>query len=108
MMPSGSSSDISMACSVGVFALPRRWPTLRAYLRHRERLLEYAAAHMQPMQKALMLMHVQLHHVVVRDYRGNRDEDHPRHCGRQPRARCVGPPDRDIRRKASVETIQEA
>lgn len=37
---------------------------LRAYMRHRERLVEYAAAHVQHMQKALMQMNVQLHHVV--------------------------------------------
>jgi transposase len=39
--------------------------TLRAYLRQRERLLDYAAAHVQHMQKALMQMNVQLHHVVT-------------------------------------------
>jgi transposase len=38
---------------------------LRAYLRHRERLLEYGASHIQHMQKALMQMNVQLHHVVT-------------------------------------------
>ncbi|MCX4159630.1 transposase [Paraburkholderia aspalathi] len=38
--------------------------TLRSYLRQRERLLEYAAAHIQHMQKALMQMNLQLHHVV--------------------------------------------
>jgi transposase len=38
--------------------------SLRAYLRHRERLIEYSAAHIQHMQKALMQMNVQLHHVV--------------------------------------------
>ena len=38
---------------------------LRAYLRHRERLIDYAAAHIQHMQKALMQMNVQLHHVVT-------------------------------------------
>ena len=37
---------------------------LRAYLRQRARLLQYAAAHTQPMQKALTQMNVQLHHVV--------------------------------------------
>jgi transposase len=37
---------------------------LRSYMRQRERLLEYAAAHIQHMQKALMQMNVQLHHVV--------------------------------------------
>ncbi len=39
--------------------------TLRAYLRQRERLVGYAAAHIQHMQKALMDMNVQLHHVVT-------------------------------------------
>ena len=38
--------------------------TMRAYLRQRERLIEYAASHIQHMQKALMEMNVQLHHVV--------------------------------------------
>lgn len=38
--------------------------TLRAYLRQRERLVEYAAAHVQHMQKSLMEMNLQLHHVV--------------------------------------------
>jgi len=38
--------------------------TLRAYLRQRERLLDYAASHIQHIQKALMQMNVQLHHVV--------------------------------------------
>lgn len=37
---------------------------LRAYMRHRERMLEYAASHVQHMQKALMQMNLQLHHVV--------------------------------------------
>jgi len=38
---------------------------LRAYLRQRERLLDYAASHIQHMQKSLMEMNVQLHHVVT-------------------------------------------
>jgi len=38
--------------------------TLRSYLRQRERLIEYTASHIQHMQKALMEMNVQLHHVV--------------------------------------------
>jgi transposase len=38
---------------------------LRACLRQRERLLDYAAAHIQHMQKALMQMNLQLHHVVT-------------------------------------------
>lgn len=36
----------------------------RAYLRLRERHLDYAAAHIQHMQKALTFMNLQLHHVV--------------------------------------------
>jgi transposase len=38
---------------------------LRSYLRHRERLVDYAASHIQHMQKALNLMNVQLHHVIT-------------------------------------------
>ncbi|MFT4002977.1 MAG: hypothetical protein QM684_22330 [Rhizobium sp.] len=34
------------------------------YLRQRERLVEYAAAHIQHMQKALVEMNLQLHHVA--------------------------------------------
>jgi transposase len=38
---------------------------VRAYLRHRATLLEYRAAHIQPMQKALHQMKVQLTHVLT-------------------------------------------
>jgi transposase len=38
---------------------------LRAYVRHRERLVAAAASHIQHMQKALMQMNVQLQHVVT-------------------------------------------
>ena len=38
---------------------------LRALLRHRERLIDQAASHIQRMQKALMQMNVQLHHVLT-------------------------------------------
>lgn len=38
---------------------------LRCYLRTRERLLDYAAAHIQHMQKALTYMNIQLHHVIA-------------------------------------------
>lgn len=38
--------------------------SLRTQLRHRERLIEYGAAHIQHMQKSLMQMNLQLHHVV--------------------------------------------
>jgi transposase len=48
----------------GSFQPPQAIAPLRAYMRHRERLLDYAAAHTQHMQKALMQMNIQLHHVV--------------------------------------------
>src|SRR6476620_8613816 len=41
-----------------------RIAALRDYLRQRERLLDYAASHIQHMQKALTQMNLQLHHVV--------------------------------------------
>lgn len=37
---------------------------LRTYIRQRERMLEFRASHIQHMQKALMQMNLQLHHVV--------------------------------------------
>ena len=37
---------------------------LRSYLRQRERHLNYKASHVQHIQKALMQMNIQLHHVV--------------------------------------------
>lgn len=38
--------------------------TLRSYLRHRDTLIEGAAAYIQRMQKALVLMNLQLHNVI--------------------------------------------
>src|SRR3954465_2326241 len=37
---------------------------LRAYMRHRQMLIEYGAAHVQHMQKALTQMNLQLQHVI--------------------------------------------
>ena len=80
---------------------------LRAYLRQRERLLGYAASHIQHMQKALDQMNVQLHHVIaditgqtgmriIRDIlAGERD---PASLAAHRNRRC----------KASVATITEA
>jgi len=91
----------------GSFRPAQTLAALRAYLRHRERLLEYAAAHIQHMQKALMLMNVQLHHVVS-DITGATGM-------KIIRAIVAGNHDpatlasyRDIRCQASVETITEA
>jgi transposase len=47
------------------FRLKGEMAALRAYLRQRERLLDYAASHIQHMQKALAQMNVQLHHAVT-------------------------------------------
>jgi transposase len=80
---------------------------LCAYLRQRERLLEYAASHIQHMQKALTEMNLQLHHVVT-DITGVTGL-------RIIRAILAGERDpavlallRDTRCHASVETITKA
>ena len=80
---------------------------LRAILRHRERMVEYAASHIQHMQKALMQMNVQLHHVVT-DITGLTGL-------RIIRAICSGERDpavlaqlRDSRCKASADVIRAA
>lgn len=46
------------------FRPDREIAALRTYLRLRERHLDYAAAHIQHLQKALTFMNLQLHHVV--------------------------------------------
>ena len=80
---------------------------LRAYMRQRERLLEYAAAHIQHMQKALMHMNLQLHHVVsdITGATGMRiirsimsGNSNPKELAQH----------RDVRCKASEATITEA
>ena len=48
----------------GSFRPEAELATLRAFLRQRERLVAYAAAHIQHIQKALMEMNLQVHHVV--------------------------------------------
>ena len=91
----------------GSFRPGQEIATLRAYLRQRERLLDYAAAHIQHMQKALTQMNIQLQHVVaditgltgMRIVRaiaaGTRD---PEELARHRDARC----------RASAETVREA
>ncbi len=80
---------------------------LRDYLRQRERLLDYAASHIQHMQKALTQMNLQLHHVVT-DITGATGL-------RIIRAIVAGERDpaalaalRDYRCKASEETVRQA
>src|ERR1700723_2640965 len=80
---------------------------LRAYLRHRERLLEYAASHVQHMQKALMQMNLQLHHVVA-DITGVTGMKIVRDIVAGETDPAVLAAYRDVRCKASVETIRDA
>ncbi|MCX4173812.1 MULTISPECIES: IS110 family transposase [Paraburkholderia] len=81
--------------------------TLRSYLRQRERLLEYAAAHIQHMQKALMQMNLQLHH-VVKDVTGATGMKIIRAIVAGERNAVELARHRDVRCKASVETIRDA
>jgi transposase len=80
---------------------------LRAYLRQRERLLDQAASHIQHMQKALMQMNVQLHHVVsdITGVTGLRIINAIVAGERDPSTLAVM---RDRRCHADVETIQRA
>jgi transposase len=80
---------------------------LRAYLRHRERLLDYKAAHIQHMQKALTFMNLQLHH-VVQDITGATGMKIIRAIVRGERNPDVLAGFRDIRCKASSEIIRGA
>ena len=80
---------------------------LRAYLRQRERLLDYAAAHIQHMQKALSYMNIQLHQVVT-DITGATGMKILRAIVAGERDVEVLAALRDSRCKASVETIGEA
>jgi len=80
---------------------------LRAYLRARERHTDYAAAHIQHMQKALTFMNIQLHHVIatitgvtgMRIIRAIVDGE------RDPEKLAAM---RDVRCKESIETIRAA
>src|SRR5437764_4971169 len=51
--------------AAGQLSTQREIAELRCYVRQRQRLLEYAASHIQHMQKALTEMTLQLHHVVT-------------------------------------------
>lgn len=91
----------------GSFHRPADIGALRAYLRQRERLLDYAASHIQHMQKALMQMNLQLHHVVS-DITGKTGMGIIRAIldGVHDPVALAGY--RDARCKASVETIAQA
>lgn len=91
----------------GSFRPSAQIATLRAYLRQRERLVEYAAAHIQHMQKALMEMNLQLHHVVS-DITGVTGMRIIRAIVAGERDLDVLASYRDVRCHASVETIKAA
>ncbi|HYW32916.1 MAG TPA: IS110 family transposase, partial [Gemmatimonas sp.] len=80
---------------------------LRALLRHRERVVEYAASHIQHMQKALMQMNVQLHHVVsdITGVTGMKIIRSILEGTRDPKRLAQH---RDRRCKASIETVAKA
>jgi len=77
------------------------------YLRHRERFVEYAAAHIQHMQKALMHMNLQLHHVLS-DMTGTTGMKIMRAMVAGQHDPAVLATYRDARCKASEETIRAA
>lgn len=91
----------------GSFHPPAEIAALRAYLRQRERLLDYAASHIQHMQKALTQMNLQLHHVVS-DITGKTGMRIIRAILDGTREPAVLAELRDVRCKASAETIARA
>src|SRR5579864_6178805 len=80
---------------------------LRAYMRHRQMLIEYAAAHVQHMQKALTQMNLQLQHVIS-DITGWTGMKILRAivAGERDRRRLAAL--RDVRTKANEDTIAKA
>jgi transposase len=91
----------------GSFRPAQAWAALRAYLRQRECLLEYAAAHIQHMQKALMQMNLQLHHVVA-DITGVTGMKIMRAIVAGQHNPAAWAAYRGIRGKASADTVREA
>jgi transposase len=91
----------------GSFRPEREITQLRAYVRHRENLVRYAASHVQHMQKALSLMNLQLHQVIsdltgttgMRILRGLVAGNHdPRSLAEERHPRC----------RSSVQEIEQA
>ena len=93
---------------------------LRSYVRQRERLLEYAASHIQHMQKALTEMNLQIHHVVaditgatgMRIIRsilaGERDPATRRRCRARWRRRRATSPRSVLRRRGMSPALSSA
>lgn len=85
----------------------REIAALRSYLRSRERHLDYAASHIQHMQKALTYMNLQLHHVIS-DITGATGMQIIRAIVAGERNPNVLAEMRDIRCKATIETVRAA
>jgi transposase len=85
----------------------REIAALRSFLRLRERHLDYAAAHIQHMQKALIFMNLQLHHVVS-DVTGTTGIKIIRAIVAGERDPAKLAEMRDARCKSSLETIRAA
>lgn len=80
---------------------------LRAYIRQRERLLEFKASHIQHIQKALMQMNLQLHHVVS-DITGATGMKIIRAIIAGEREPAILAQHRDVRCKESTQTIEKS
>ena len=105
---SGSATSTASACCAGVFARPTRIVALRAYLRHRQTLVESAGTYIQRMQKALVQMNLQLP-LVVSDITGVTGPQNPaRHRRRPATTRSSSPRHRDHRCRASQAEIVAA
>jgi transposase len=89
------------------FRPPAEIAVLRSYLRHRQMLIQYAAGHIQHMQKALTQMNLQIHHVIS-DITGSTGMKIIRAIvnGERDRNRLAAM--RDVRTKADEETIAKA
>lgn len=85
----------------------REIAALRTYLRSRERHLDYAASHIQHMQKALTFMNLQLQHVIS-DITGATGMQIIRAIVAGERNPDVLAAMRDVRCKATIETVRAA
>jgi transposase len=80
---------------------------LRSYMRHRQMLIQYAASHIQHIQKALTQMNLQIHHVIS-DITGSTGMRIIQAIVKGERDRKRLAALRDVRTKANEETIAKA
>ena len=106
-MRNGCNACTRVGCCEPASRPGRDIAALRVYLRLRERHLDFAAAHIQHMQKALTFMNLQLHHVVA-DVKGTTGMKIIRAIVNGQRDPQVLAQMRDVRCKASLETVRAA